>query len=267
MIEETTSDLQELLQKNMDSEPDSPRISSTDLPPTESLNLEAAEERASIEACLAICAKVSEHIDEVQKDFVQTSNGERKNSRIVVVDKSTPAGQITSQRLEDCKTELGLTSDELRIRLKELDHRVVKLSRQAQHDTDSPAGNVDAVNISEEIESIRQCLSVCREATENVTKERINVFEDFNIVDDGDQVLVSTVGDLISAKRVKAGSRSMQVFGQMSDDSYQYTLNVIAARRVNGQTPQEKRDANDSKLEQASASRFSGQWGNGRKLK
>lgn len=41
------------------------------------------------------------------------------------------------------------------------------------------------------------------------------------MADDGYQLLVSTVGDLISAKRVTIGSRSLQLFGQMSDTSLQ----------------------------------------------
>ena len=42
------------------------------------------------------------------------------------------------------------------------------------------------------------------------------------MADDGHQVIVSTVGDLISAKRVTAGARSVQLMGQISDDSLRH---------------------------------------------
>ena len=42
------------------------------------------------------------------------------------------------------------------------------------------------------------------------------------MTDDGRQAIVSTIGDPISAKRITAGARSMQLMGQMSDESLQH---------------------------------------------
>ena len=47
------------------------------------------------------------------------------------------------------------------------------------------------------------------------------MFEDVSMADNGHQVLVSTIRDLISAKRVTAGARAWQWLGQMFDDSLQ----------------------------------------------
>jgi hypothetical protein len=41
------------------------------------------------------------------------------------------------------------------------------------------------------------------------------------MADDGHQLIISTMGDLISARRVTVGSRSIQWLGQMSDTSLQ----------------------------------------------
>lgn len=43
------------------------------------------------------------------------------------------------------------------------------------------------------------------------------MFEDVSMGDDGRQVIASTVGDLIFAKKIKIRSRSIQMLGQMSD--------------------------------------------------
>ena len=50
-------------------------------------------------------------------------------------------------------------------------------------------------------------------------KRRINVFEDVLSNNDAYQVVVATLGDLISTKRVTTGARSKQWLGQMSDVS------------------------------------------------
>jgi hypothetical protein len=75
--------------------------------------------------------------------------------------------------------------------------------------------------IAEEIDSIKMCLSVCNDAKKHVAEVRINVFEDVAAAEDADQIIVSTFGDLISAKRVTAGIGATQWLGQMSDAALQ----------------------------------------------
>jgi len=222
-------------------------------------------ERANIEECLAICAKVSKHIDEVQKESVLAqSSGSMQHETVVTLTKPGPAGQITAQRLQDCKTEIKFTSAELRTRLEEVNHRLAKLSRQASANGDSSTGSNGMADAEDELNSIRQCLAICQEATEQATSERINVFEDISMDDDGQQVIVSTFGDLISARRVKAGSRSTQVFGQMLDASVQQVSKDYAARHQNipEKVPSEYKRTDTN----AHSSRFTGQYGTGQKL-
>ncbi|THC91535.1 hypothetical protein EYZ11_008998 [Aspergillus tanneri] len=75
--------------------------------------------------------------------------------------------------------------------------------------------------IKEERDSITQCLSICAEASDLTGKARTNVFEDVTSSDDSHQLVVSTIGDLISARHIITGARSMQWLGQMSDDTLQ----------------------------------------------
>jgi hypothetical protein len=53
---------------------------------------------------------------------------------------------------------------------------------------------------------------------------RTNVFEDVSLDDDGHQVMVSTFGDLLFAKKVPAGARSRQWlwanFGRVSSGAF-----------------------------------------------
>jgi len=59
------------------------------------------------------------------------------------------------------------------------------------------------------------------QASEEAEKVRVNIAEDITTAEDSQQVLVSTVGDLIAARRVDAGARSLQCIGQMSDETLQ----------------------------------------------
>jgi tetratricopeptide (TPR) repeat protein len=55
-------------------------------------------------------------------------------------------------------------------------------------------------------------------------EERSNVFENMSVDDSSSQIIVSTVGKLISAKSVTGGAGSMQIGGEISDDSIRQLL-------------------------------------------
>ncbi|KAF2494973.1 hypothetical protein BU16DRAFT_590256 [Lophium mytilinum] len=78
--------------------------------------------------------------------------------------------------------------------------------------------------ISEEIDSVKQCLEVCNHAAKRIDEVRTNIFEDVSAAEDAHQVIVSTFGDLISAKRVTAGVKSIQWLGQMPDSALQQLI-------------------------------------------
>ena len=103
--------------------------------------------------------------------------------------------------------------------LQDLDNKMVVLHTQPPQKLTSYAAEQE--KIQEEIDSIKQCLAICADASKRAEQDRINVFEDVSMADDGHQVIVSTLGDLIVARRVTAGARSMQLMGQMSDASLQ----------------------------------------------
>jgi hypothetical protein len=76
--------------------------------------------------------------------------------------------------------------------------------------------------MAEELESIRQCLNICMQASEEeAEKARVYILKGVTSAEDSRQVLVSIVGDLIAAHRVSAGARSLQCIEQMSDETLQ----------------------------------------------
>lgn len=56
------------------------------------------------------------------------------------------------------------------------------------------------------------------------------VIEDMSMGNDGQQILVSTTGEPVRAKRMTAGSRVTQFVGSVSDESFQLYLKVPVKR-------------------------------------
>ncbi|KAI0125270.1 hypothetical protein BJ170DRAFT_497581 [Xylariales sp. AK1849] len=63
-------------------------------------------------------------------------------------------------------------------------------------------------------DSIRQCISVVSSASNDLVIERRNVFEDITMADDTYDFSVSTVGDLVTARRINLKGRARHVGGQ-----------------------------------------------------
>ncbi|KAH6877050.1 hypothetical protein B0T10DRAFT_464753 [Thelonectria olida] len=56
------------------------------------------------------------------------------------------------------------------------------------------------------------------------------VIEDMSMGNDGQQILVSTTGQPVRVQRMTAGSRAMQFVGSVSDESFQFYLQVQMKR-------------------------------------
>lgn len=113
---------------------------------------------------------------------------------------------------------LADTTSDLKEHLQNLNDKLEALSIQGSSKDEEI---VEKGRIFEEIDSVKICLSVCKDAAKHIDKVRTNVFEDVSAAKDADQIIVSTFGDLISAKRVTAGIGATQWLGQMSDAALQ----------------------------------------------
>ena len=56
------------------------------------------------------------------------------------------------------------------------------------------------------------------------------MIEDMSMGNDGQQILVSTIGEPVRAKRMTAGSRVTQFVVSVSDESFQLYLEALAKR-------------------------------------
>ncbi|KAJ6016359.1 hypothetical protein N7540_010950 [Penicillium herquei] len=79
-------------------------------------------------------------------------------------------------------------------------------------------------DINEEAESIKESLKFFDRVSEETSTSRMNYFEDVSTGDNSKQLIVTTLKDLISARRITSGSGSLQVLGQLSEDSLNNVL-------------------------------------------
>jgi hypothetical protein len=85
--------------------------------------------------------------------------------------------------------------------------------------------------LQEEVASIKQCLLICSHAASTADQYRTHIFHDTSIINDDTQIVVATAGDIISAKRITGGSRSIQLLGLLSEDSMKRLMQVYEEKK------------------------------------
>ena len=76
-------------------------------------------------------------------------------------------------------------------------------------------------------DSIHQCIDIVSSADKTTVVERQNIFEDITLADSAYNFAVSTVGDLVTARQINLTGRSRNIGGQISDDSFQRSIESI----------------------------------------
>ncbi|OGM41919.1 hypothetical protein ABOM_009807 [Aspergillus bombycis] len=255
MIAEATSDLQDHLQ-GINERVRS--IEETGHVPHSDIDLSIVrEEKESTEQCLAICVQVSRYIEGAQMRLPQDSHNVPMLTLHPVSSEgfdSTKAYRATDALLKDLRNKLSLNSQTLQARLSTLDSQLKACSEVGTLSSREGTAKFDL--IKEERDSIAQCLNICADASDIAQMARKNVYEDVASADDSHQLVVSTIGDLISAKHIITGARSVQWLGQMSDD----TLQQLSRDQKTRHREQEKSGT------QTEHDGFSGRYGTGYQL-
>ncbi|KAH8688862.1 hypothetical protein BGW36DRAFT_352992 [Talaromyces proteolyticus] len=218
MIDEATSDLQEHLQI-IDERMQSLLEQGRPLQTRHASEVEEIiEEKESIGQCLAICNDVSQLIERFQsrsdRIFHTSNKSPSRDSGSL-----SAAENLTKNMLMDFQKKLSTNQTDLKARLLELESRLKNYPRQGEAMKEQDAAILKAMR--EERDSLSQCLTICADASDLTATARTNVYEDVSSADNAHQLVVSTIGDLISAKHIITGSNSIQWLGQMSDDTIQ----------------------------------------------
>ncbi|SPJ89680.1 uncharacterized protein FTOL_13041 [Fusarium torulosum] len=214
MIDDTTADLQKHMQR-LDE-----RARSLAVPNAESVESDSTdwlalfEEKESTRKGLQICTELSLHIEALES----TSNENPQFSQQPSADK------YIRSSLSSAKSSISLLESRLRNHGNEIDQRMdaMKLRTNLSEDDIN-----QLAQLQETKESIRQCMNVVADAGEDLVMDRANVFEDIMMTDNAYGITVSTVKDLVIARRVNLQGQARYVGGQIDEASYNATINAL----------------------------------------
>ncbi|KAL4772509.1 hypothetical protein BDW60DRAFT_38738 [Aspergillus nidulans var. acristatus] len=221
LIKITTTDLQERLDEIED------KLKSSCLPDKPNVGIDheeiqrIEEERQSTTLCLEICKQVSGYLELYQfkrDDGAGQAASSPHDNKTQAHSKAGIARQIAQSSLTSCLQNMNAASARLQQHLNQLEASLQTTSGPPVSDQVT----CELQKIKEEKETISQCLTICSDASSLSESTRVNVFEEVTSMDDTKQVLVSTIGDLLNAKKITTGMRSLQLIGQMSDETVRH---------------------------------------------
>jgi hypothetical protein len=176
------------------------------------------EELESTQHGLDICAQFSSYIEETRSTSLQRmTQSSGTSDRTSTSPEHNMPWLILAEALSSAEKEI--VSSRLRL----LQYRRSQGSQPwfSQHRGLLPGieHSAEPSDIKEEAESIKHTLNFFDKVSEETTEGRMNYFEDVSTGDKSKQVIVTTLKDLISARRITSGSGSVQVLGQLSENS------------------------------------------------
>jgi hypothetical protein len=230
MIAGTSDKLEENLERLDESLESSllPRRSASSGDPADSGPL--LQERDSTKQCLDICAQVSKHIAGVQPNVFENIAvpADSDQTPVTTLIGLISARQATNDALMVCESTLSKTSSILERHLEEVDSELQSRASEssiASSEVDSGHGVLE-----EEVESTKHALAYMAKVAEDA--KGINVYEHFKLKEEANTMIVSTIGQLISAKYVSAGVRATTLLGQVSDETVQSVTKSLPQRNL-----------------------------------
>jgi hypothetical protein len=221
MIKTTVSDLEdrlEIINKKLDS----PLPTSSRPGNDTNARKRITEEIESTKQCLKICTDVFKHINGIRHSIFEDIFTPSMNEDFFLTNVGPISANFTTkQALESCNKTLDNQMQQLQSHLRELS---LRLEGFLSSEGTGVEKNAERQRILEDFSSTQQSLNICLNASERASKDRLNIYTEVAVAEDSGQYIISTVGDLISAKNISAGARSIQCMGQLSDESFQKLL-------------------------------------------
>ncbi|GKT87530.1 hypothetical protein Ct61P_05380 [Colletotrichum tofieldiae] len=158
------------------------------------------DERAVTEQCLRVCEDARSYLESL-------TDQER-----VLKQQSSPIAAADGQDQFEAESLMRKTLDENRDNLSQtigrLQERLESLTRNG-----TPQSELERTRLQEDLKTSKQCLEVCKVASNEVAQKKIfrvgEAVADF----DSDQVVITTLADLFDIKKASSTNRSAQWIG------------------------------------------------------
>jgi hypothetical protein len=175
--------------------------------PSSNSSIDLKDEKAVTQKCLRIC--------EDAKAFIESLSNQ-ESSLLQTTSKNTTEEAI--QKAFDAQLETRQTLDENRDRFAEIIGRLQQRLETLVSEGD-PENNKERLRLQEDINISKQCLEVCKVATE-VSQQKIHIIGEAIADDNSDQVVVTTVADLFDVKKAVSTRHSAQVVGSLTPENF-----------------------------------------------
>lgn len=179
-------------------------------------SIDLQDEKAVTEQCLRICERAISSIQSLQHGQPALQRDTTQQSDGYLLDQFE-AQLWTNRSLTGSRDKIAETMGRLRERLE-------YVTRNRGPDYES-----EMLRLREEISASKQCLEVCKEASDQLSNQKIHIIGEVVADEDCDQVVVTALADLFNVGKVKANKRSMQMVGSMPAES----INQMSTARYN----------------------------------
>jgi hypothetical protein len=202
MIKDTVCNLEIRLQhideKNTSVTTDRPTL-------LEDSTIDLQDEKAVTLQCLRICERASSYIELLQdRQLVLQREAPQQSTRYV--SNQFKAQLLTQKSLNENQVNLLETIARLRERLDSIPSNWA-----------SNSGS-ERLRLQEEINSAKLSLEVCKEASIQVSNQKMHTFGEVISDEDSASVVVTTLADLFNFRKVNVMSRSAGLIGSLPDD-------------------------------------------------
>lgn len=166
-------------------------------------SIDLNDERAVTKQCLRICEDARSYIDSLT-DREPSLQHETTSEHPEDEQNQFEAQMLTRKALDENRDKFAEIIGRLRGRLESsaLDE-----------------GDNDRARLQEDIDNYKQCLELCKRASDEVSRRQIYTIGEAVADGDSDQLVVTTLADLFDVKKAVSRGKSAQLIGSMTDET------------------------------------------------
>ncbi|KAJ3524596.1 hypothetical protein NM208_g11998 [Fusarium decemcellulare] len=170
------------------------------------MSVDLSNEKAVTEQCLRICKDAWSYIESLieQAGYLK--------------DQPSPASAGNSQSPFEAQLLARRTLDESRDRLSQTIGRLQERLESMAIDG-TPESDPRYLQLQGELQTSKQCLELCKNATEQVANQKVYTVGELVADNDSDQVVITTLADLFDVRKASSTNKSAQWIGSLTDET------------------------------------------------
>jgi len=178
---------------------------------TSGVSIDLNDEREVTKQCLRVCEEAKSSIESLSNRESSLLPEAPQNAVDDYIRNSFEAQLLTRQALDGNREGFTAIIDHLRKRLETLVQN------------EDPGNNNERLRLQADIDISKQCLDVCKVASE-ISRQKVYRIGEVVADGDSDQVVVTTLADLFDIKKALSRNNSAQLVGSMTAESLRHLI-------------------------------------------